>query len=147
MNKQVSDSMKTQNRIFALLIVLVQLGIMFAYGFGTKFTTFAVQSPLVDYSSDVLFYTFAALLAILGYGLIISYSENSAISGLTITLIVLSISVQGTPLLLQFWRNVLFHQGPGPDAQLSLNIQSQTMALCSSSLLSFAAFSGRLANV
>jgi len=85
---------------------------MFAYGFATKFSILSATLPLGDYSSEILLYTFTALLAILGYGLIIAYSDNSGISSLVTTLIVLGISVQGTPLLLQFWKNVFSSFGP-----------------------------------
>ena len=145
MSKVVSPALKSQNRIFAIVIIGVELGILFAYGYSSKFATVAVASPLIDHSSTLLIYTFTALLAILGYGLLLAYSDNSAVSGLTTTLIVLSLSVQGTPLLLQFWNNVF--AGFGSEVHLSLDVERQTMALVSSLLLSFAAFSGRLMNL
>jgi len=73
---------------------------------------------LFDHSEKVLMYTFTALLAILGYGLMMSYTNYSSISGLATTIIVLSISVQGTPLLLRFWTSVFY--GFGQEVFLSL---------------------------
>ena len=114
MSKAVDPRLALLNRAFAFLIIFIELGIMFAYGFSTKFTMLATTLPQIDYSSEILLYTFTALLAILGYGLLIAYSDNSAIAGFVTTLIVLSISVQGTPLLLQFWKNVFASFGPDP---------------------------------
>lgn len=91
---------------------------MFAYGYASYFPTYTPTSPQNDYSTQILLYTFTALLAILGYGLLIAYSDNSAIAGLVTTLIVVSVSVQLTPLLLQFWYNVF--NGFGPNIEISL---------------------------
>jgi hypothetical protein len=59
-----------------------------------------------------------AFLAMLGYGLVIASSDGSAITGLATTLIVVAISVQLTPLLLQFWFNVF--NGFPQTAEISL---------------------------
>ena len=91
---------------------------MFAYGYASYFPPYTATNPLNDYSNQILLYTFTALLAILGYGLLIAYSDNSAIAGLVTTLIVVSVSVQLTPLLLQFWYNVF--NGFGPNIEISL---------------------------
>lgn len=76
---------------------------MFAYAYAAKFPAYTATDPQSDYSDQIILYTFTALLAILGYGLLIGYSESSAVTGLVTTLIVVAISVQLSPLLLQFW--------------------------------------------
>lgn len=91
---------------------------MFAYGYASYFPNTTNTTPLSDYSDQILLYTFTALLAILGYGLLIAYSDNSAIAGLVTTLIVVSVSVQLTPLLLQFWYMVF--NGFGANVEISL---------------------------
>ncbi len=91
---------------------------MFAYGYASNFPTFTASNPQTDFSDQILLYTFTALLAILGYGLLIAYSDDSAIAGLVTTLIVVSVSVQITPLLLQFWSSVF--NGFGPSVEISL---------------------------
>jgi hypothetical protein len=85
---------------------------MFAYGFGgyflTETPTVAITSgrAYLDQSDKLILYIFTAILAILGYGLLIAYSQNSAIAGLTTTLIVISITVQLGPLIISFWSQV-----------------------------------------
>lgn len=139
------DRQKLQGRIFALLLLMFEIGIMFAYGFAANFTVTTNTTPLSDHSSAIILYTFTALLAILGYGLLIAYSDNSAVAGLTTTLIVVAVSVQSAPLLLQFWYNVF--NGFGRNAQLSLGTERITMVLCTSLLTALTALVGRLGKV
>jgi hypothetical protein len=85
---------------------------MFAYGYGgyfkTETPTIAINNGYanLDQADKLILYIFTAILAILGFGLLIAYSQNSAIAGLTTTLIVISITVQLAPLLLSFWYQV-----------------------------------------
>ncbi|XP_031472927.1 uncharacterized protein LOC116245608 [Nymphaea colorata] len=118
---------------------------MFAYGYAAYFPNVAATTPQTDFSSQVILYTFTALLAILGYGLLIAYSDNSAVAGLMTTLIVVAISVQSAPLLLQFWNNVF--NGFGPNAELSLNTERITMVLCTSLLTALTSLVGRLGKI
>lgn len=103
---------KRNGRILGVLLFLFEVGIMFAYGFGGYFTveplhpTTGNVAAFLDQSDRFILYIFTAVLAILGYGLLIGYSQNSAIAGLTTTLIVISITVQLGPLLLSFWDQV-----------------------------------------
>jgi hypothetical protein len=87
---------------------------MFAYGYGGYFAT---ETPTIqinsgyatlDQADKLILYIFTAILTILGFGLLIAYSQNSAIAGLTTTLIVVSITVQLAPLLLSFWYQVFY---------------------------------------
>jgi hypothetical protein len=118
---------------------------MFAYAYSSYFTTYAATTPASDYSSNLILYTFTALLALLGYGLLIAYSDNSAVAGLTTTLMTVAVSVQAAPMLLQFWYNVF--NGFGPNAPLSLESERVTMVLCSSLLVALSALVGRLGKV
>jgi hypothetical protein len=79
---------------------------MIAYGYAASYPNYASTTPQTDYSDQMILYTLTAFLAVLGYGLVIAYSDNSAVSGLITTLIVVAVSVQLTPLLLQFWYGV-----------------------------------------
>jgi hypothetical protein len=47
---------------------------MFAYGYGSSFSTYTSANPPNDQSFQIILYTFTAILAILGYGLIVAYS-------------------------------------------------------------------------
>lgn len=88
-------------RVIAVLLLALEIGLMFAYGFGTKVATFTSTS--VDFSYLFVAYILPAILAILGWGLIIAYSENSAVSGLTTTLIAVGLGVQLFPIFYIFW--------------------------------------------
>jgi hypothetical protein len=88
------------------MLLCLEVGIIFAYGYGAYFPSYTTTTPQTDYSDQIILYTFTALLAILGYGLLIAYSDNSAVAGLITTLMVVAISVQLTPLLLRFWASV-----------------------------------------
>lgn len=147
MNRQriISPSELLKGRVFALMLLLLELVVMFAYGFAGFLRNDPTPTILIDYSGVMLLYTFAAMLAILGYGLLIAYSDNSAIAGLTTTLIVVAISVQLTPLLLQFWSSVF--NGFGPSIEISLQTERITMALCTSLLASLTSLVGRLGKI
>lgn len=120
---------------------------MFAYGYASYFPNFTASNtnPQTDFSNQMILYTFTALLAILGYGLLIAYSDNSAVAGLMTTLIVVAISVQSTPLLLRFWSNVF--NGFGQNAELSLTTERVTMVLCTSLLTALTSLVGRLGKI
>ena len=115
---------KRNGRILGVLLFLFEIGIMFAYGFGgyftveTNTTTVGGVTVYLDQSNIFILYIFTAILAIIGYGLLIGYSQNSAIAGLTTTLIVISITVQLGPLVLSFWDQVF--NGFNAKAYLSL---------------------------
>ncbi len=136
---------RLRGRIFALLLLAFEVGIMFAYAYSSYFLIEPTATIAPDYSTNLILYTFTALLALLGYGLLIAYSDNSAVAGLTTTLIVVAVSVQAAPMLLQFWSNVF--NSFGPDAPLSLESERITMVLCSSLLVSLSALVGRLGKV
>lgn len=116
-----------KGRILSLLLLLFEIGIMFAYGFGSRFfiepSTIAVTggNAYLDHADKIVLYSFTGLLAILGFGLLIAYSQNSAVAGLTTTLIVISITVQLGPLILSFWSQVF----NGFSSSVWLNLQTE----------------------
>jgi len=57
----------------AVLLLLLEIGIMFAYGFGTKIGT-SIAIDYTDNSIYLILYIGAALFAIVGWGLILGYS-------------------------------------------------------------------------
>lgn len=127
-------------KVMAVLLFLAEVGIMFAYGFGT--TINIATTTTTDGSSLLIFYTLTAILAILGWGLIIAYSENSAVSGLMTTLMTVGLSVQLQPLLIAFW-NYAFSSFNGK-YPLDLVDEKATMAMCVSLLIALCSLSGRL---
>ncbi len=87
----------------AVFLFVLEVGIMFAYGFGSSIDMSYSKTANNDSSSYLITYLLGAILAILGWGLIIAYSENSAVSGLTTTLMATGLTVQLQPLLYAFW--------------------------------------------
>ena len=75
MISQHQENAKGKVRIVAILLLLLEVGLMFAYGFGSEFliggTTFPTTS---DNTSSLILYTTSAIMALLGWGLIIAYS-------------------------------------------------------------------------
>jgi hypothetical protein len=134
-----------RGRAFALLLLCLEILIMFAYGYAANFPIYTATSPQSDYSNLMILYTFTALLAILGYGLLIAYSDNSAVAGLMTTLIVVAVSVQITPLLLRFWSSVF--NGFNQNVEISLTTERITMVLCTSLLTALTSLVGRLGKI
>lgn len=117
---------------------------MFAYAYGANFNTSSSYiSTTSDNSSYILIYTLGALLAILGWGLIVSYSENSAVAGLTTTLIVVGISVQAQPLLYTFWR-YCYTSFTNTPVSIGLLDEYISMAMVSSLMVAMCALTGRI---
>ena len=94
-------------RVVALLLFALQIALGFIYGVGSAFDTNpTLYSTAQDNTSTFMYYILPAILAILGWGLIIAYSENSAIAGLVTTLVTVGILVQLGPPVLYFWQNL-----------------------------------------
>lgn len=118
---------------------------MFAYGFGTYFNTTTTANALGFYSDNsyqLIKFIGSAILAIIGWGLIIAYSENSALSSLTITLIVISLTVQLQPLLYAFWIYCLF--GGWGTFAIDLISMETSMFASISLMVAFCYLSGRV---
>jgi hypothetical protein len=61
--------------VIAVILLLLEIGIMFAYGFATKIdVSIATANIASDNSSSLIMYIGVALFAIVGWGLIIAYS-------------------------------------------------------------------------
>jgi hypothetical protein len=59
----------------AFLLLLLEVGLGFVYGFGSQFDTRTQFYPTTsDNSNTVILYMLATILAMLGWGLIIAYS-------------------------------------------------------------------------
>jgi ABC-type polysaccharide transport system permease subunit len=75
MISQHQENAKGKVRVVAILLLILEVGLMFAYGFGSQFqiggTTFPTTS---DNTSSLIFYMTSAIMALLGWGLIIAYS-------------------------------------------------------------------------
>ncbi len=66
------DKSTTKVKILAVFLIILEVGMMVGYGVGSEIKTdFATTS---DQSSQIITYLLPAILAILGWGLIISYS-------------------------------------------------------------------------
>ena len=62
-------------RVVAILLLVLEIGLMFAYGFGSEFLTRATYLTTTgDNTEGLIYYTTAAIMALLGWGLIIAYS-------------------------------------------------------------------------
>jgi TRAP-type mannitol/chloroaromatic compound transport system permease small subunit len=68
------EASATKVRVIAILLLLLEIGIMFAYGFGTFIDMAYANNANSDNSAKLIFYLLAAILPILGWGLIIAYS-------------------------------------------------------------------------
>ena len=113
------------------MLLMFEIGIMFAYGYGSSFSTFTATNPPNDHSYQIILYTFTAILAI---------------GGLTTTLFVVAISVQLSPLLLSFWYKV-FSGFDGSNTPVSLPIERETMILCTSLLVALTTLVGKLGKI
>jgi hypothetical protein len=103
MAETIENNSSGGGKAFAVLLFLLELGILFAYGFaGSFFNSNSLEAA--DYQT--LSYIFLSMLAILGYGLIISYFKNGILTGMATTLLIVSINVQLGPLIHKFWYNV-----------------------------------------
>lgn len=72
---------------------------LFAYGFGVHFYVETANDGI----AKLVPYIFVGLFALLGWGLVISYSSGSMVTGLLTTLLVVVVSMQLQPLMSEFW--------------------------------------------
>lgn len=141
---QHQENSKTKVRGVAIFLLVVEVALMFVYGFGSEFDLTTANFPTTsDNSSSLIMYILAAILPILGWGLIIAYSENSAIAGLTTTLITVGIFVQLAPPVFYFW-DYLFNSVWMGRIAMSLTVEVLVMYACTSMMVAFCFVSGRL---
>lgn len=69
------ENSRTKVRVLAILLLCLEICIGFVYGFKAQFDIRTANYPTTsDNSSAVILYILTAVLAILGWGLIIAYS-------------------------------------------------------------------------
>ena len=124
-------------------MILIEVGVLFAYGYGAKMTALATTTPQIDYSTQTFGLFLVALLALLGYGMLLAYSLNSAIAGLLTALLSVTLSVQLTPLLLAFWNDVFYGFG-GNKAEITVENVKISLILVCSLMIAFSILAGRL---
>lgn len=73
MDQTLQQAQVKKARVMAVLLLVLEVGIMFAYGFGTKIDT-SGDVAYTDHSTQLIVYLGAAMFAIIGWGLIIAYS-------------------------------------------------------------------------
>lgn len=141
---QHQEQSKTKVRIFAILLLVLEVALMFIYGFASEFDITTTSFPTsIDNSRAIIYYTISAILPILGWGLIIVYSENSAVSGLMSTLLSAGLFVQLAPPVMAFagylWNNTWAGRFP-----ISLFLEQQVMFGLTSFLVCLCFLAGRL---
>lgn len=95
----------TKNRIAALLMLLL-LGAAAVF-YGRITTVLPTSSTSNDYSNMLLCYILSVILATLGWGLIIAYSENFSVSSLLSTLLANALTTLIQPPICYFYNYYL----------------------------------------
>jgi hypothetical protein len=92
------------------LIIALQIGMLFAYGFTGKFSYFTIFQDNPDFSLgyetfNLPIYFFMGLFAV-GVGLMLSFFGRGTALGLGTVIFALALNIQLSPLLQKFWFNV-----------------------------------------
>jgi len=128
-------------------LILFEIGIIFAYGFSVEFVQQPETSTTIrnDFSGSEIYLILCAIVSIMGYGLLLSYNYNSALSGLGTTLLSVFVTVQLAPLMISFWTKV-FETSFDTDVgvQISNDVMIRAFIMCASLLLSLTILVGRL---
>lgn len=131
---------RTKMKGLGIFLILLEIALTILYGLFT--TVGHYFGTTTDNSSYLLMYLLPGILALLGWGLIIAYSEKSAISGLTTTLVSVGITVQLQPPILVFWTYVFDHfQGDYPVTMVEMLV---VMFMITSMMIMLCGLSGRL---
>ena len=141
---QHQENSKTKVRIFAGLLLVLEVALMFIYGFGAEFDITTTSFPTNrDNTHALVYYVIAAILPILGWGLIIVYSENSAVAGLITTLLSAGIFVQLAPPIMAFF-SYLWNNSWAGRFPFSILLETQVMFGLTSLLICLGFLSGRI---
>jgi hypothetical protein len=97
------------------------VGLLFPYGFEGK--DYQETSPLFANSVTSFLYFGTLILAVLGYGLILSYYQSSSLTGVFQSLFVVSLTTIFLPPVMQFWYNVYIGGFDGGSATSSTSFQ------------------------
>lgn len=115
-------------RVFGVLALLLQIGILFPYGFqasllneGTVGTTPTSSSEGVA-TQFLIEYILMAVFALLGFGLLLSFLKYGTWSGMATALLVISVNIQLGLLFQKFWFNI-FTNAFGNTADIADNIR------------------------
>jgi len=88
----MQSSYKCRGIFYGILIFIVQLGIMFVYGFGSRFLTRSLE--------EILLVQYVGLIVVvLGFGLILCFYAKGSILGLLTAGVAFAVNVQLSPLL------------------------------------------------
>lgn len=86
------------------MILGLQIGMLFAYGFAGKFSYVAGISPGNE-TLTLPLYFYMSLFAV-GIGLMLSYYGRGTALGLATAIFAIALNIQLSPLLQKFWFNV-----------------------------------------
>jgi predicted exporter len=96
------ETQPNSTRMLGITLMVIQLGIIFAYGFEGGFYQEQSSAPIL---TDLFSLLMMVVLVLLGFGLLISPYLHATWLGITTSLITLSIAVLLNPLLNKFWFN------------------------------------------
>ena len=151
-----------KGRLFGGAILLLEFGLLFAYGFeGLLF-----DEPTDAFANSVInFLYFATLiLAVLGFGLQLSYFQSTGLTAIFQSLFVVSLTTIFLPPMMQFWYNVYigsfdgtigtstnsfllfnrYHDHDETEFQASFFYMRITLFCCLSQLVALHAFFGKI---
>lgn len=83
------------------MILALQIGMLFAYGFAGKFS-FIINFSLTYETLTLPIYFYMSLFAV-GVGLILSYFGRGAALGLATAIFTICLNIQLSPLIQKFW--------------------------------------------
>ena len=108
----MSATSNATGRVFGVLALMLQIGMLFAYGFegsllneGILGTT-PTSTPVTVASQFLIEYVLMAAFALLGFGLLLSFLKYGTWSGMATALLVISVNIQLGLLFQKFWFNI-----------------------------------------
>ena len=109
----------TAGRVFGFLGLLLQIGLLFAYGFSSSLLNEVRDAQTVNPAATntastfagqfLVLYTMMALFALVGFGLLLSFLKYGTWSGMAIALMVIAINIQLGLMMQKFWYNVFIN--------------------------------------
>lgn len=103
-NNVIEEPVDARNRILGLSFLIIEIGVMFAYGFAGSFS-FETNPSFAAYQ-EIISVVLLALFVLVGFGLLLSTYRFANWLGTTTAIVVVAISVQLAPLLQKFWFSV-----------------------------------------
>jgi len=107
----MSATSNAKGRVFGVLALLLQIGILFAYGFqssllnegNTNSATVPTDSTAEVTTQFLIQYILMAVFSLIGFGLLLSFLKYGTWSGMATALLVISVNIQLGLLLQKFW--------------------------------------------